>query len=237
MGYRSARPSDAEQPTSRTPYSRSRCSALAPQQRSPLDEPPPRRSTPATCSSTRSTSSCRTTATRPGSTGPSSTTCCTRRSPTPTAAEPESDLILDPDPDDATVRGRARPVPVPRRAGGVPEPDAARPGVGAVPVARAAAGTSWPASPRSCLRAVAETPDPDLALVNLEKVTASLGGKAVLWELFSFNPPSLKLYVDLCAGSQFLSRDPHQQPRHDRRAARQPGARTSRGPRRSCGPS
>ena len=55
------------------------------------------------------------------------------------------------------------------------------------------------------LRAVAETPDPDMALVNLEKVTASLGGKAVLWELFSFNPPSLKLYVDLCAWSQFLS--------------------------------
>src|SRR5262249_59617319 len=48
------------------------------------------------------------------------------------------------------------------------------------------------------LRAVAETPDPDMALLNLEKVTASLGAKAVLWELFSFNPPSLKLYVDLC---------------------------------------
>lgn len=55
------------------------------------------------------------------------------------------------------------------------------------------------------LRAVAETPDPDMALVNLEKVSASLGGKAVLWELFSFNTPSLKLYVELCAWSQFLS--------------------------------
>jgi glutamate-ammonia-ligase adenylyltransferase len=52
---------------------------------------------------------------------------------------------------------------------------------------------------------VADTPDPDMALVNLEKVTESLGCKTVLWELFSFNPPSLKLYVDLCAGSQFLS--------------------------------
>ena len=57
----------------------------------------------------------------------------------------------------------------------------------------------------SLLRALAETPDPDMALVNLEKVTASLGAKAVLWELFSFNPPSLKLYVELCAWSQFLS--------------------------------
>ncbi len=55
------------------------------------------------------------------------------------------------------------------------------------------------------LRAIAETPDPDLALVNLEKVSASLGGKGVLWELFSFNQPSLKLYVELCAWSQFLS--------------------------------
>lgn len=55
------------------------------------------------------------------------------------------------------------------------------------------------------LRAVAETPDPDLALVNLEKVSASLGGKAVLWELFSFNTPSLKLYVELCAWSPYLS--------------------------------
>ena len=55
------------------------------------------------------------------------------------------------------------------------------------------------------LQAIAETPDPDLALVNLEKVSASLGGKAVLWELFSFNTPSLRLYVELCAWSQFLS--------------------------------
>ena len=55
------------------------------------------------------------------------------------------------------------------------------------------------------LKVIAETPDPDMALVNLEKVSASLGGKAVLWELFSFNVPSLKLYVELCAWSQFLS--------------------------------
>ncbi len=55
------------------------------------------------------------------------------------------------------------------------------------------------------LQAIAETPDPDMALVNLEKVSASLGGKAVLWELFSFNTPTLKLYVELCAWSQFLS--------------------------------
>ena len=44
-----------------------------------------------------------------------------------------------------------------------------------------------------------------MTLTNLEKVSASLGAKAILWELFNFNPPSLRLYVDLCATSQFLS--------------------------------
>ena len=55
------------------------------------------------------------------------------------------------------------------------------------------------------LEAVSRTPDPDMALTNLEKVSASLGAKAILWELFSFNPPTLRLYVELCSSSQFLS--------------------------------
>ncbi|NQU20048.1 MAG: bifunctional [glutamate--ammonia ligase]-adenylyl-L-tyrosine phosphorylase/[glutamate--ammonia-ligase] adenylyltransferase [Candidatus Nealsonbacteria bacterium] len=55
------------------------------------------------------------------------------------------------------------------------------------------------------LRAVAATPDPDSTLVNLNRVSDSLGGKGALWELFSFNPPSLRLYVDLCAYSPYLS--------------------------------
>jgi glutamate-ammonia-ligase adenylyltransferase len=54
------------------------------------------------------------------------------------------------------------------------------------------------------LRAIAQTADPDATLVNLSKVSDSLGGKGVLWELFSFNPPSLSLYVELCATSPFL---------------------------------
>jgi len=54
------------------------------------------------------------------------------------------------------------------------------------------------------LAAVADTPDPDSTLVNLDKVSNSLGGKGVLWELFSFNSPSLKLYVELCAYSPYL---------------------------------
>ena len=55
------------------------------------------------------------------------------------------------------------------------------------------------------LEAISGTPDPDMTLTNLEKVSASLGAKAILWELFNFNPPSLRLYVELCATSQFLS--------------------------------
>jgi glutamate-ammonia-ligase adenylyltransferase len=55
------------------------------------------------------------------------------------------------------------------------------------------------------LESVGRTPDPDMTLTNLEKVSASLGAKAILWELFNFNPPSLRLYVELCATSQFLS--------------------------------
>jgi glutamate-ammonia-ligase adenylyltransferase len=117
---------------------------------------------------------------------------------------PEADLILDPEPDPETIR---------RVLGRYPFRDVQ----GAYHNLTQLAHESVPfLSGRRCrhflasiaaplLRALSETPDPDMALVNLEKVTASLGAKAVLWELFSFNPPSLKLYVDLCAWSQFLS--------------------------------
>jgi len=54
------------------------------------------------------------------------------------------------------------------------------------------------------LEAIAATPDPDSTLVNLSRVSDSLGGKGALWELFSFNPPSLRLYVELCAHSPYL---------------------------------
>jgi len=55
------------------------------------------------------------------------------------------------------------------------------------------------------LKAIASTPDPDTTLVNLSQVSESLGGKGVLWELFSFHPRSLDLYVRLCASSPYLS--------------------------------
>ena len=55
------------------------------------------------------------------------------------------------------------------------------------------------------LAEIAKTPDPDATLVNLAKVSDSLGGKGGVWELFSFNPPSLRLYVQLCSSSPLLS--------------------------------
>ncbi len=119
-------------------------------------------------------------------------------------AEPESDLILDPNPDPETIK---------TALGGYGFRDAqgayqnlAQLGQEAGPFLSTRRCRHFLASiAPSLLRALAETPDPDLALVNLEKVTATLGAKAVLWELFSFNAPSLKLYVELCAGSEFLS--------------------------------
>jgi [glutamine synthetase] adenylyltransferase / [glutamine synthetase]-adenylyl-L-tyrosine phosphorylase len=55
------------------------------------------------------------------------------------------------------------------------------------------------------LAAIAATPEPDTTLINLSRVSDSLGGKAALWELFSSNHPSLNLYVRLCAACPYLS--------------------------------
>jgi [glutamine synthetase] adenylyltransferase / [glutamine synthetase]-adenylyl-L-tyrosine phosphorylase len=119
-------------------------------------------------------------------------------------ADPESDLVLDPNPDPERVQQILGKYPF-------KDVQAAYHNLNQL-----ATETIPFLSSRRCrqflasiapqlLKVIAETPDPDLALVNLEKVSASLGGKAVLWELFSFNMPSLKLYVELCAWSQFLS--------------------------------
>jgi glutamate-ammonia-ligase adenylyltransferase len=55
------------------------------------------------------------------------------------------------------------------------------------------------------LSKIGATPDPDRTLDNLARVSNSLGGKAVLWELIRASPPSLELYVRLCAASPYLS--------------------------------
>lgn len=119
-------------------------------------------------------------------------------------AEPEADLILDPNPDLERIHAVLGKYPFKDVLGAFNN------------LTQLATETVRFLSTRRCrqflaniaprlLRALAETPDPDMALVNLEKVSASLGGKGVLWELFSFNYPILKLYVELCAWSQFLS--------------------------------
>src|SRR5207253_1599493 len=119
-------------------------------------------------------------------------------------AEPESDLILDTNPDPETIRTVLGRYPFKDIPGAYH--NLAALAQEAVPFLSARRCRQFLASiAPALLRALAETPDPDMAVVNLEKVTASLGAKAVLWELFSFNSPSLKLYVDLCAWSQFLS--------------------------------
>lgn len=52
---------------------------------------------------------------------------------------------------------------------------------------------------------IANTPDPDLTLRTLAQVSDSLGGKGVLWELFSANLPTMRLYVRLCAAAPYLA--------------------------------
>jgi glutamate-ammonia-ligase adenylyltransferase len=119
--------------------------------------------------------------------------------------EPEVDLVLDPDPPADTVRellGRH----------GFRDIAAAARGLTALAEERVRF-----LSTRRCrhflaaiaprlLAAIGRTPDPDATLVTLGEVADSLGGKGVLWELFSFNPPSLELTVKLCATSPFLAR-------------------------------
>ena len=117
---------------------------------------------------------------------------------------PESDLLLDPNPDPdriAQVLGKYPFKDVPAAYQNLKQL-----ATETIPFLESRRCRQFLASiAPQLLKAIAETPDPDLALVNLELVSASLGGKAVLWELFSFNTPSLKLYVDLCAWSRFLS--------------------------------
>jgi len=117
--------------------------------------------------------------------------------------EPEVDLVLDPDPPQETIRqvlGRF----------GFQNVDRAYANLMALSTERVRF-----LSTRRCrlflasiaprlLDAIAATPDPDSTLLNLSQVSDSLGGKGVLWELFSFNSPSLRLFVQFCASSPYL---------------------------------
>lgn len=55
------------------------------------------------------------------------------------------------------------------------------------------------------LAAITQTPQPDATLISLVNVTDSIGGKSVLWELFSSNPATMQLCLRLCATSPYLT--------------------------------
>jgi glutamate-ammonia-ligase adenylyltransferase len=119
--------------------------------------------------------------------------------------EPEVDLVLDPEPSEESIRellGRH----------GFRDPIAAYRSVVALAEERVRF-----LSTRRCrhflaaiaprlLATIGGTPDPDATLATLRDVSDSLGGKGVLWELFSFSPQTLELTVRLCASSPFLAR-------------------------------
>jgi glutamate-ammonia-ligase adenylyltransferase len=119
-------------------------------------------------------------------------------------ADPVVDLVLDPEPSPELIHAVFQRYPF-------RDPTTARQNLTALAreeipfLSHARCRHFLAAIAPALLQAVGRTPDPDMALNNLEKVSASLGAKAALWELFSFNPPSLRLYVELCATSQFLS--------------------------------
>jgi len=117
---------------------------------------------------------------------------------------PETDLVLDPDPAADAVRTCLGPF-------GFRDIEAAHGNLMSlatepIPFLSARRCRHFLASiAPNLLAAIAATPDPDFTLLNLSRVSDSLGGKGVLWELFSFNPPTLNLYVRLCATSPYLS--------------------------------
>jgi glutamate-ammonia-ligase adenylyltransferase len=118
--------------------------------------------------------------------------------------EPESDLVLDPEPSAeriASILGKYRFQDIPQAYQNLMELSTEKIRFLSTRRCRHFLAAIAP----RLLAAIAETPDPDFTLVNLSKVSDSLGGKGVLWELFSFNPPTLHLYVELCSSSQYLS--------------------------------
>ena len=118
--------------------------------------------------------------------------------------EPESDLVLDPEPSDeriTEVLGRYPFEDIPQAYANLME--LSREKIRFLSTRRCRHFLA--AIAPQLLAAIAKTPDPDFTLVNLSQVSDSLGGKGVLWELFSFSPPTLHLYVELCSSSQYLS--------------------------------
>jgi glutamate-ammonia-ligase adenylyltransferase len=119
--------------------------------------------------------------------------------------EPEVDLVLDPEPSPEFVRQ----VLAPHGFRDIPAAHRGLVSLGEEKVrflsTRRCRHFLAAIAPR-LLAAIGRTPDPDATLVNLAAVSDSLGGKGVLWELFSFHPASLDLTVRLCSSSPFLAR-------------------------------
>ena len=120
------------------------------------------------------------------------------------AFAPETDLVLDPQPS----LERAREVLAKYE---FDNPDRALQHLQALATERLSF-----LSPRRCrhflaaiaphlLREIAETPNPEATLSSLVQVADSLGGKRVLWELFSANPWALRMFVRFCAASPYLT--------------------------------
>lgn len=119
--------------------------------------------------------------------------------------EPEVDLILDPEPDET----RAQEVLAAHGFRDIPAARRMLISLGEEKVrflsTRRCRHFLAAIAPR-LLTAIGHTPDPDATLANLDAVADSLGGKGVLWELFSVSPPALDLTVKLCSSSPFLAR-------------------------------
>lgn len=117
---------------------------------------------------------------------------------------PESDLVLDPEPSADVIDATLQPY-------GFDDCSAAyrhlqELAVESIPFLSTRRSRHFLAAiAPKLLAAIAATPRPDATLINLANVSASLGGKAVLWELFSVHPPSMELCVRLCATSPYLA--------------------------------
>ncbi len=116
---------------------------------------------------------------------------------------PESDLVLDPEPDEGFIEQVLAPYGFQdhRRAYRLLM-ELSRENISFLSTRRCRHFLAAIAA--RLLTAIGATPNPDATLVNLAHVSESLGGKAVLWELFSSNPPSMELCIRLCACSPYL---------------------------------
>ncbi len=62
------------------------------------------------------------------------------------------------------------------------------------------------------LGAVSKTPSPIITLHNLNRITKSIGGKRVLWQLFADGHATMKAMIKLCAASTYLTNQLTQSP-------------------------